>query len=431
MKIGLYKIEVCLLFAIIALQFFAAGCGKKAPQSSSPQESKTDNTPKVADRQLESFQGQLLDTAIEIAGNISAAKPYIKDRCRTQKNVVDICLKLDQPVRSVKYANMIQDWRKGLCYANIAYYLADNGFKYDQIEGGLDFAEKISAMDHGKKWRNDRIKARIAQVYLLLGMPDKVAHFTTDLTSSENRFTTVKPLTDQIDDETFNKRIKVLDEAVSFQEFEVIINALWAYTNLYNIVYDNPERRTLVEEKIKTSWEKVPFNIRFDLVMQLADYSLSHSDKDKALALADELQDMIDNYRWFPEEQVKLYASLAGLHLRAGDKGNARLSVDKGIALFQARKSEIKNTDRASTLCPIAEVYQLIGESEIALSLYNQAVEESMDNPNPSPRSEDLSAICCSMALTAAEPDDEFFQRIRQIGIELDRQWEQVAQIFE
>ena len=55
--------------------------------------------------------------------------------------------------------------------------------------------------------------------------------------------------------------------------------------------------------------------------------------------------------------------------------------------------------------------------------MYKTAVEEGTANPNSRPRAEDLTATCCSMALSAVEPDKELWAKLKQIYEGLGEPW--------
>ena len=74
---------------------------------------------------------------------------------------------------------------------------------------------------------------------------------------------------------------------------------------------------------------------------------------------------------------------------------------------------------RARAIIPLARAYHTIGDPETALTIYKQAVEAGMVNPNKRPRAEDLSSICCSMAQDGIQPDAELWARMQQILKEL------------
>ncbi len=395
------------------------GCDKDTEKNSGTVD-KSIRTTDVQDKPIAEFQIQLLDIAFETASEIPKM-PHIKDRSKAQQKVVETCLELDQPKRAVRYADKIENWRMGLCYANIAYYLAKQGYGPEQVNKGLEIAKKISGMDHGRQWRNDRIKVRIAQAYTLLGKNKKSDQYNTDIVQSEKGAVAITKAT--MSDDSFNEQIERLDQLVEIVGFETTIKALFGYAELYNRYYDEHERRVLTEEKIKTSWVAIPLDIRFNILVQLAEFSLDHDDHKKALEVVNQAQSFLDNYSWPLENHIQLSAQLSALRDRAGDREQAKTNLDAAFEIFNSKKDKIRPMYRAETLCPIAEAYQKLGDTQTALSIYKQAVEQGFVNHNPLPRSEDLYATCCSMALSGVEPDAKLWARICQINEAIENQW--------
>jgi hypothetical protein len=415
------KLKLFIICLVVSSQFLLiSGCDSKAKEKNSAV-TKSQASKTVSDKHIADFQIELLDAAMDVA-TLIPVKPYIKDRSRAQQAVVEVCLKLDQPVRAVRFSDQIKNWRMGLCYADIAYYLAEEGYGIEQAKKGLEVAEKISNVDAGKKWRTDRIKARIAQAYILLGQPEDAKRFRENLADSE-KGKTLQTDAATSDEDYFELQVKALDASIALQNFDITKNALYAYTKLYNRFYDDIERRSMIEDKIKASWGTIPLSIRFDLLCTLAKFSLSHSDNGKMLELMNQTKSLLDDYQWPLQYYIPLVAKLAGLRFHEGDSEQSRADLDAALDLFNNNKSNILNMYRAETLCPLAEGYQLIGDKNKALSVYKQAIEEGVENPNPRPRAEDLSATCCSMALSAAEPDSELSKRIHQIREDLVQSW--------
>lgn len=81
------------------------------------------------------------------------------------------------------------------------------------------------------------------------------------------------------------------------------------------------------------------------------------------------------------------------------------------------------NIYHAEAIRPMAEAYHAMGDTESALDIYRQAIEEGMENPNSRPRAEDLSETCLSMALNGVEPGAELLDRISQIAENLGQPW--------
>lgn len=410
-----YHIFLCNISVLIALFF---GCDKQPSGQDAASESKTDKGNVLSDKPLVAFQNELLDLAFETASAIPV-DPHSKDRARMQEMVVLTCLKLDQPGRASRYIEHIGDWRRGAAYADLAFYCARHGFM-DQALAFVQFAEKIS--ETAEDWRRDTIRVKIAQTHAFLGQTKQADQFAADVQESE--IGKVESIRAMIGDETsFEEQVKILDSLIAPGNFDILKNALQAYAQLFNRFYDDSFKRILVEEKIKASWDKLPVFIRIELLMQMAGFSLDHKDQSKAIALVDEAQKLMDSFQWPLDKQVPMAAQLVGLRFRAGDLQNARENAETLRALYNADGKKIVNIHRAQTLRPLAEAYQAMHDTDNALAVYKQAVEEGVENPNSRPRAEDLSATCCSMALAGVEPDAELWARMHQIREGLGQPW--------
>ncbi|MBZ0258034.1 hypothetical protein K8I31_18360 [bacterium] len=196
-----------------------------------------------------------------------------------------------------------------------------------------------------------------------------------------------------------------------------------AYAKLYERFYSSEEKRSLIEEKIKSSWTKIPVNIRIDVLIQLAEVSIRHSENQKALQFADEAQSFLDQYQWKLEHEIPLIARVIELRFKAGDQKAAESLSKESLNLFINNKHEIVNIWRAGALRPLAQAFKTIGDEKSSLSVYKLAIDEGSVNPNSRPRAEDLTATCCSMAFNSIEPDEELWARINQIFKELDQPW--------
>lgn len=225
------------------------------------------------------------------------------------------------------------------------------------------------------------------------------------------------------DDASFDEQFKALDTLASSEHFDLIKNALTAFVQLYDRVYDNAQRREVVETRIKAGWRKLPVIVRIELAMKMTESSLAHNDQGKAIALVNETQAMLDGHQWPLEHRVPLSAQIARLRFGAGDKETARTNLDVTLALYNTQRETMINIDRAGALRPVAEVYQAMGDAPATLAAYKAAIEEGVVNPNSRPRAEDLSATCRSMALHGVEPDDALWKRIRDIRQRLGDPW--------
>ena len=395
------KLRFFLLLAGFMLFLFTAGCGKQYRIDDVAQ-NKFGVVGFLTDKPLAAYQNELLDLAFETASAIPI-NPHIKDRSLLQEKVVAASLELDQPLRALSLIKNIGNWRRGAGYADLAFYCARRGYA-GEVQQYLDLAVQISESAEG--WRRDQIRVKIANTYTLLGQTRQADQFETGVIDSES-----------------GKVAEVKAMIAGEDDFDEQMNALEACTNLFNRFYDDAERRSLVEEKMKTSWGKLPIFKRIELLTELAGFALDHEDKAKALELVNEAQLFTDGAQWRPEHRIPMISKLVELRFRASDRQKARTEADALLALFDSQGDKIVNIYRAGALRPLAEAYQSMGDTSAALAVYKWAVEEGVENPNSRPRAEDLSATCLSMALHGVEPDAKLWTRIRQINKGLGDPW--------
>jgi tetratricopeptide (TPR) repeat protein len=404
------------LMTACALLPFVSNCGNANRESEA--EKQPGEISRASDQPLADYQQELLDLAFETASAIPV-EPHIKDRSKTQEAVVVACLELDQPRRARTYTEKIDNWRRGSCYADLALYCAQAGFA-EQAQQYIELAEPIA--EKAEDWRRDRIRVKIAQTLTVLGQAEKAGQFETDVVDSEKgKVARVKAM--RGDEDSFEAQMKALDALVTSENFDITKNALRAYAQLYDRFYENTARRDRIADTIRNSWGKMPIFIRIELLMSLSESASDHSDKSNGLALVNEAQDLMDDYQWRPEHRIPYTAKLVELRFRAGDEEQAKANAEAALALFKEHREKIVNIWRAGALRPLAKAHKSIGDEETALSVYKQAVEEGIANPNSRPRAEDLSATCAAMAVCQVEPDKELWAKIRKIKAGLQHPW--------
>lgn len=401
---GCTKYCVTAVLAVLLVQIL--GCGKKPSPQSVGAEAETGPSA-IRNQAIADYQTRLLDLAFAVAASIPE-DPFIKDRCAAQEKVVEVCLRLDQPVRAVGYADQIADWRRGLCYANTAYYLAEKGYSAEQLQKDLKLAEEIASMDHGQQWRSDRIKARIAQAYAALGQKEKAARFNTSLIDLKK----VLPTTTESEVPSLDGLIQKLDATIALQNYDLMKEALYAYVALFDRYYIQAEKRTLIEDKITSAWAKMPGIIRYDLLVKLADHALDHSDQVKAMEFVDQAADLVTEHQWPLENQIPMAAKLAAYRYRAGHSQKAREDVAAAWTLYKSHGMQISVIHCSETLMPLAEAFGAMGQTDVARDVYKRAIQECLANTNTKTRAEDMAAICVSMAISAVEPDCDLWQRL-------------------
>jgi len=378
----------------------------------------TNNLPICNDRPLMDFQASLLDVAMDTASNIPV-KPHIKDRSRAQELVVEACLKLGQPLKAEQYTKRIDDWRKGICYARLALYGIQNGCT-QEVGRFLEIATDTAKTTND--WRRDRIRIQIAQAYALLGNQKFINELQSQVSHSEvGKILLFK--TGSADATTFENHIEELLNLINSGNYDLIKNALHGCGNLFDKVYGDPIKRDRVEDVIRGGLKTMPISLRFEMLVTLSHSTIDHKDLLKANELTSEVNRLLEDYHWKPEQKVPMLGDVSLLYQGMGETQKALDTVGSALVLYDKSRNYIVDIWRARTLRPLAEAYLSMGDETKALELYRRALEEGTGNPNSRPRAEDLSATCTSMAVHSIRPDDVFWARIQQIQTELGPPW--------
>lgn len=382
----------------------------------------------LADAPLAAWQTDLLDLAFDSASKMPIA-PHVKNRSRAQAAVVAVCLELDQPVRALRYVESIANWQRGEGYARLASWCAQHG-QSDAAHHYLDQAGSMSEdlerwttrFESNQGWRRERIRSTIAATHLQLGQVEQAARFERGLTPAEAG-QVVAARAARICADEFEAQIKAVDAVVASGDFDHVQNVLRACARMFDRFYADEGRRAQAEERVRHAYDKLPAQIRIELLMDLCDTALRRQDRAKAVALVEHAQRLLDGARWIPEHQVPLTAKLSGLRFDAGDEIGAREHLVRATGLFDAARDKIVDVYRAGPLRSLAESWATIGDANTARALYARAIEEGVQNPNSRPRAEDLSATVISMALHDVEPGPDLSARCRRIRDGLGAPW--------
>lgn len=377
----------------------------------------------VADQPLAEYQGELLSLAFR-AASLPPTNPHAKNRARMQEEVVTTCFELAQPQRALRCIEQIEQWRRGVGYADFAFYCVKHG-EPAQAESWLEKARQVAQSvngDDAQDWQRDRILARIAGTYVLMGQPQKAAEAMSGIAVDEaSRIEAVKAMVADADD--FDARMKSVDDAVAQRSLDQARHALEACVELFGRFHGDADRRARAREKVESASKALPVQIRIELHSELARVALEKDDRAEALELVNAAQRLLSDTRWLPEDRIPLVARLAQQRYRAGEKEAARKQVDEALAQFDAARETIVNIARAGVLRSVAESYSGMQDGVAALAVYKRAVEEGIVNPNSRPRADDLIATCLSLATHRVEPDSSLRTRLFEILDGLGDPW--------
>lgn len=379
--------------------------------------------PAAADPALAPWRIELLDLAMD-AASAFPSNPHAKNRSRAQSTVVEACLQLDQPLRACGFAERIQDWRRGAAYAQIALHFARAG-RADEAQALLAVAQDVADAprgEDGQAWQRDSVLVTIAEAHWALGEAEEAARRTAGVVDSElGRVERARAA--EMNAEKFDAQMDGLQEVLNAANFDQARGLLEGCAALYDRFHGDVERRARAEDAVKHGWVKLPLQVRIELIQRLAEADLRHGDPARALALVDEAQALFESARWLLEDQIRVHAGLIALRHRAGDPARARREAEGLLAVYNERRAEIVNIERAGALRALAAAHAAMGQGTIALECLRRAAEEGMENPNARPRANDLVATCLALATLDLEPDARFAARLREIRSALRDPW--------
>lgn len=378
----------------------------------------------LADAPLSAARIGLLEIAYAAASALPV-DPHVKTRSLAQEGVVSACLRLGLPLRAERYAADIRNWRRGACLADVGLYLAQHGAPG---EARLRLARAAHIADEGmgdanaQAWRRDRVRAKIASAYVVLGEPARAGEFTEAAVPREAdrveaaRASVLAP-------EDFAGQVTALENILAGGDFDQVQNALETCVQLFDRFYDDVERRTSMATKVTTAFAKLPVALRIGLVSKLANIAVAHEDSAYARDLIDTVQGLIDKAPWRPQDHVRLLADVAALRWRAGDGARAQKDVKVALSMFDIARDDIQDMERAGVLRPVAEAFQAMGDTAQALAAYRRAIDDGAANPNARPRAVDLASTCLSMAEHGVEPDSALEKKIAEVLAGLRDPW--------
>lgn len=422
------RLTLSNLLAPAALASFAflAGCAQeseataadaehavaaKSEDAASPRDMAATDVDEPA-RELETYQTELLEFALDAAETI----PYPKPRGVAKELVAVTALRLDAPVAARRYADTLENWRRGSLYGDLAMYYAG----LDERERAAALADaalevaKVTETEDPQSWRRGRIAAKIAHVYVLHDRGSEAAEMLAGFESPDIGIVDnarVKNLTVQ----ELDAYLANVERAKDYGNLELVVYTFESVVELIERFYEDPARRKRLVATIEEHWDALPVGERVDLTIRLADVSLEHGDEERALELLGDAEDAVAGQRWSARAAIPLVARLAAMRHGAGDKAGARAGLREALIAYDEARPELTDIWRAETLRPIAEGYLTVGDVEQARAIYARALEEGNGNPNVKPRAEDLSATCCSMASSGFEPDESMWSRMREL----------------
>lgn len=366
-------------------------------------------------------------------------RPHIKNRARAQYQIVTTCLSLELADLAEQYIPEISNWQRWNSYADLAYFYAENGTT-DKAEAALQQAEAAlqtvadvlsgnvvatapnPLLDTLRDWRYKKVLARTLETRWLLHTT-KATHALESHNFDEATLASLQTKKLMSESAQYTTTLDALRPMTTHANFEVVHPALLAMIQLLDQQYSREEAMRMLEEDIVPSFTKKPVFMRVDVLEKLTRVLRKHGDLEDALQICDHMDTYIDGAALPANLHIAEKVKVLTLRHALGQPEAVSTELDQLHALFQENRERIVNIERAKPLCRLAEVQMLLGHEKEALTLYQQAIVEGQLNPNSRPRANDLSTICCSMALSRIAPTTVIYGKLEEMKNKLGTPW--------
>ena len=175
-------------------------------------------------------------------------------------------------------------------------------------------------------------------------------------------------------------------------------SSLILLAQMHDVHFAAGELRASIEDRLLTTYNKLPPELRLKAGAMLVDNCLEHGDEAAAKKLVEAMMEVYRSATWSPRYGIPQLAKIIQKRVAVGDVDRARAELTKLQEQYYAQREQIANMWRAETLRPVAITWHRLGDADQAMGLLEIALEEGMENPNARPRCFDLVETCADMA---------------------------------
>jgi tetratricopeptide (TPR) repeat protein len=392
----------------------------------------------LTDQPVEQWRRDLLDLAFSGVSDMPL-RPHIKNRSRAQQDIADACLELNQPALAFAYLEQIENWQRWMGFANLAYYLAENGDTEQSkkiaatVKAALQAADDLHSgrvvastpnplVDTLEDRRYQSVLSRMADLSILnpISNPDGIDAETYGEVNASSLNLNLLP----VGTDHFEGNMAALRVVTEDPNFEIVHVGLLKMAELVDRQYEIADFRAVLDADVQPKLqEKIPVFIRIDVLRKFAGVAVRHGDMDVTDLLLQQIDGMVDKLKSSPRYYIPEAAGTARLRFDAGQPETARSQLEQMRTIYREKESMIVNIERAGLLCDLAETAQYLGETDRALDFYSQAVAAGQINPNSRPQAEDLGRICCSLALNDVKPTEDLLTALNAMKAGLGDPW--------
>ena len=343
----------------------------------------------------------------------------VRDQAKAQEWCVAAMISLGDPRGAEEMANSMRTWRRAACYADIGLTYARAG----ETAKASEFADRaLKSLPEWLDWQQERIRVKVAQVYVVLGESGRADELAKGVGESEIGKVEAVEAT-KADEAEFDARLAEIEAWLATGNFDLARNALDVSEALYGRFVKDSGRRAKIEDVVRRLNAKVPFDIRVSSLLELARTASKSGDAAHARELVAEAKAEFAKAKWLPEDFVTQMALLGTGEFEAGEPDAARKTLDEAVVYFQTNRDSIVDIFRGAPLRLVAKGYATLGDQAKAREIFALAINEGAINSNARPRAEDLAAACADLATTGVEPGEELWARMAEIRAGLRAPW--------
>jgi hypothetical protein len=366
----------------------------------------------------------LLGRAYDAASKLPEV-PHLKTRGRLQEELVEALLEAGGPVGLAReWADGISNWRGALGVAAISVHLAKAGDE-QAAKAALEAARTLESALTGSSeqgWRRNRVRARIALAYAVLGDKATAAEIQARIDATEGGMLSVYAAS-VLDRELIEVQAEQLFELAAAGTSDEARFALEAVSVFYGRVHGDEELREKLYAGLLEHWKQVPLVPRIELLDLFARSDVGNGAPALAVAKIDRIEEMVRTNKVLLEDQVALRARVALLRGLAGQREAGADMGDEALAKYDEVRESINSIWRGRALRPLAEAYASLGQRMIASDLYERALAEAVINRNSRPRVEDLVRVSISITRSGIEPTRSLELALERVAKGLGEPW--------
>jgi tetratricopeptide (TPR) repeat protein len=360
---------------------------------------------------------EALDYAFRFA---SAIDPDPKDKARAQELVVREHAARGDIDRAVSLAGRIENWRRGVVYADLARQLAGEGREKEAREL-VDQAKAFQGNITG--WQNPRISAHIAEALAALGDLPESREMSARVADADPQAYAGRSVATVATGYAAQRNFRAaMDQLAILTDEHDVYETWWrcqGYLDLARNSGFTEEQRLEALDAARVSAEEIAGWKQTQMLQAIAaEYHASGKTKKarRALKRADEVIMVVP-----PSLSAKavMLSSLASAWAGIGERKHA------ADLMTQAEEAVPNNIviDRPGVYAMLAESYRAMDDEEDSRRLFDTALSSAESVVNARPRALAVVAICRSLGRSGVDLDDDTRNRLDALFSGLKDPW--------